>query len=541
MICCNSLHSHPSSCYTALMGEQSGKFSAPESFEQNTPKLAEVNTSSKQISRRDFLKKTGITAATVALASAVRSGSGMIPLERELNPEGLQYIDNTIFLDFAPEKPIEGIRQTSYPLNVELERRLLGDKYKNLIQIIGEYGVSPSKEKILDEHPEFALLHGGLENFSTHGEIVTTAHRKVLAQFGYDTSLFISPLQSALNSESSDLDYADKLGNKGVTIEVRADPLIDQLKNTPQRIVSISFQLGKIHLVNIQRDLSVDYDYDKHQELLEELWKKLSPQYAFYPDTKTTEYYFLDKEGLKLDVFYKDGKPEYKVIDTSTGEPVTEGFRKMTQEVYEKFEEAQRRETLRQVHTLKVTNSERVDIKIKGAYSGEEGVQNIQELFKLVNEFEDKLFIVAAGNYSDDIRPLREMFKDKWPKNLLIIGQWNADENKPKAIKGATLGADIYVDNKDFGFEEDRKFSSISTACLSAVANILAKSNYSIEQIKEKLLEFNKSTEFETDYLDTLAFEPIDLERYIANIGHAQTETAHVFNFPAAVQFLQAA
>ena len=523
------------------MGEQSGKFSAPESFEQNTPKLAEVNTSSKQISRRDFLKKTGITAATVALASAVRSGSGMIPLERELNPEGLQYIDNTIFLDFAPEKPIEGIRQTSYPLNVELERRLLGDKYKNLIQIIGEYGVSPSKEKILDEHPEFALLHGGLENFSTHGEIVTTAHRKVLAQFGYDSSLFISPLQSALNSESSDLDYADKLGNKGVTIEVRADPLIDQLKNTPQRIVSISFQLGKIHLVNIQRDLSVDYDYDKHQELLEELWKKLSPQYAFYPDTKTTEYYFLDKEGLKLDVFYKDGKPEYKVIDTSTGEPVTEGFRKMTQEVYEKFEEAQRRETLRQVHTLKVTNSERVDIKIKGAYSGEEGVQNIQELFKLVNEFEDKLFIVAAGNYSDDIRPLREMFKDKWPKNLLIIGQWNADENKPKAIKGATLGADIYVDNKDFGFEEDRKFSSISTACLSAVANILAKSNYSIEQIKEKLLEFNKSTEFETDYLDTLAFEPIDLERYIANIGHAQTETAHVFNFPAAVQFLQAA
>ena len=123
MICCNSLHSPPSSCYTALMGEQSGKFSAPESFEQNTPKLAEVNTSSKQISRRDFLKKTGITAATVALASAVRSGSGMIPLERELNPEGLQYIDNTIFLDFAPEKPIEGIRQTSYPLNVELERR----------------------------------------------------------------------------------------------------------------------------------------------------------------------------------------------------------------------------------------------------------------------------------------------------------------------------------------------------------------------------------------------------------------------------------
>lgn len=514
-----------------------------------------------EMNRRTFLKKAaGVTA--VATVAAVSSG-GMLSVpgsqqtasEVYKPPEGLTYIDNTRFLDFAPQLHTSGIRQSIYPSNEQIEQKILGNKYLNPIQRGIEFGIDFVRNKVqkvefakteaakamLKKYPQFALLHGGLDNFATHGEIVTTAHRKALAQFGYDSHPIISPIQNALMGGSSGLEYTDKLGNKGVTIEVKADPLIDQLKGSSEKIVSMSFQMGKIHLVNVEKDLWMKYDEVKHKQLIDEYNKLPPPAEAFYPDTKTSDYYLFDRDGLKLDLYSKDGKAEYRVIEEATGIEVSEGFRKISQEQYEVDKEKKYDEITAKAHTLTEVHKKNIDIKIKGAYSGEEGEENIQELFKLVDAFEDKLFIVAAGNYSDDIRPLREKFKDKWPKNLLIVGQWNADTNEPKADKGATLGADIYVDNKDFGYEEDRQFSSISTACLSGAANILVKKGYSNEQVKAKLIELTTQTQYETHYLDTLAFEPVDFDKYIANIGHSQIETARVFNYPRFQELVEAA
>jgi len=143
-----------------------------------------------------------------------------------------------------------------------------------------------------------------------------------------------------------------------------------------------------------------------------------------------------------------------------------------------------------------IVKKQKPDISIQGAYTKEKAESSLTELFLLVDAFPEKLFIVALGNYGDDIRTAREALADVWPKNIIFVGEWNHFVQAPTAKGGYTHGADIFVDHKTLNI--GKVGSSISTAVISAKAVTLKHSGItSPRDIKGALLTQGVLTEYE--------------------------------------------
>ncbi len=145
-----------------------------------------------------------------------------------------------------------------------------------------------------------------------------------------------------------------------------------------------------------------------------------------------------------------------------------------------------------------IPNSKRP--KIIGAYDKTKAIENLPKLFQVVNTYPDKLFVVALGNYGEDIRDAKDHFADKWPNNLLFIGQYFDHFLLVK-------GADLYVSAQRLNG------SSFSTAVISGYAELFFREGLSLGEVKQKLLQ--SSSEFEyVDEVDdntlkkALIFEP---------------------------------
>jgi hypothetical protein len=138
------------------------------------------------------------------------------------------------------------------------------------------------------------------------------------------------------------------------------------------------------------------------------------------------------------------------------------------------------------------------EIEILGAYREEAAYDNLSELTKICSAHDDKLFIVAAGNFGDRLDNARKVLEDEktWPKNVLIIGEAipgtvRITDFIELPMKGAS-GADIYVDSQNKLFNpEGVSGSTIATAITSGYAEYyrVTENLETPKEIKEKLLD----------------------------------------------------
>lgn len=304
------------------------------------------------------------------------------------------------------------------------------------------------KNLVRDEDKD-TLVYGALEKFDGHGKAVKSVFEETLKKAGYKTEVIINPLHNAFDLDNIE-QVEDELGNEGFFFNIDHREIIEALRaRSEQQVVNFSFQVGKVGFwikerIKIGKNLEEPFDLP-------------------LPDEEGRELVYV---GAKGGVRIENGKA---IGISETGEPIAP----MTVSEYEefrkkRFEEAQ-----------KVRELENPYVEIVGAYSGKDMRANLSKLFEICEAYPDKLFIVAAGNEGEDLSSINLR-----PNNLLMVAEWNGQEQKPK---DDVYGADIYVDNEAWKIGRG---SSFSTPVVSARASVLFSQGLSLEEVKDKLQSY---------------------------------------------------
>src|SRR3990167_2530270 len=378
--------------------------------------------------------------------------SSFQPGQEIIGPQ-YQKIKNTIFIDLVPS--------ISEDFVITHESALTGQQLVN--ELVGM--------DLFYNPPAYFLFNGIYSKFEDHGYNIVRTHKSVLHGYGYDTEEpNMLAIQNAYTPESVIRNQTDRLGNMGITVETKADYFIPKLADKDEKAVNISFQLGKLKVIYAQKK----YQYTTDNQVCKAVYDS----------------YMANIQTSKL----SDGTTYDIIRNPSGSKDGSEDYRSIAVEEYSQKQQAAREAAFMEgIRAEEVATSEPI---IVGAGAGEYAEENMIELFKLVDHFPKKLFVVAAGNYNDDWRAVREKLKDRWPQNLLLVGQWNREKNSPDGISGQINSADIYVDAADFGMPESRIFSSNATAIVSAIANILFAQGKSMEEVREALIRSCKLTKY---------------------------------------------
>jgi len=115
-------------------------------------------------------------------------------------------------------------------------------------------------------------------------------------------------------------------------------------------------------------------------------------------------------------------------------------------------------------------------IEIYGAYQGEGGIKSLGELISFCKRLPGVIVVASAGNLNDDLLPGRNYYKESWPENLVLVGEWDGKREVPYHN---VRGADVYVDNSLFELPHGSSFSA-------PVVSALLASGYSLGEILEK-------------------------------------------------------
>ena len=378
--------------------------------------------------------------------------SSFQPGQEIIGPQ-YQKIKNTIFIDLVPS--------ISEDFVITHESALTGQQLVN--ELVGM--------DLFYNPPAYFLFNGIYSKFEDHGYNIVRTHKSVLHGYGYDTEEpNMLAIQNAYTPESVIRNQTDRLGNMGITVETKADYFIPKLADKDEKAVNISFQLGKLKVIYAQKK----YQYTTDNQVCKAVYDS----------------YMANIQTSKL----SDGTTYDIIRNPSGSKDGSEDYRSIAVEEYSQQQQAAREAAFMEgIRAEEVATSEPI---IVGAGAGEYAEENMIELFKLVDHFPKKLFVAAAGNYNDDWRAVREKLKDRWPQNLLLVGQWNREKNSPDGISGQINSADIYVDAADFGMPESRIFSSNATAIVSAIANILFAQGKSMEEVRETLIRSCKLTKY---------------------------------------------
>lgn len=265
-----------------------------------------------------------------------------------------------------------------------------------------------------------------------HGEKVVVSMRKVWDQDGYEAGdVSVLSLQRILDPSSLSSSI-DKEGNEKLTINFNSKRIIDLLKSNPDKVVNMSFQVGDVGLIkkatiNVENIGHFNYSDSLNQGM------QLDADGNVYPGAV----------GIRL-----LGKDE-QIRVNAQGEKVYPVPEKEYQKQLEKEGK------------IKIVTSNA--LSIEGAYTKEDASKNLPELFKVCHAYPDKLFVVAAGNEKEDLRDALIQLKKVRPNNLLIVAQWGKGSYDGKEYEFPTQGvqgADIYVNNKDFGVDDGSSFST---------------------------------------------------------------------------------
>lgn len=497
-----------------------------EALKTSTPKRPKI-----EMTRRNFLIASTLVAASGLLGSGEPQNPPPTKTESARSKESINAVDNTIFIDFAPEKKVDSIEQDSFPDNSGVIKKLLGNKWVSKLKLLSVFGIniiSPGpddpevRKAIVQKYPEFGLVYGAIKAFSKHGKEIVEAHNVVLARFRTRSTPKMIPLQDGFDQEVISF-KKDELGNSGIELFVKADPYIQALSGSHQKIVNMSFQMGRLRLSHVTKSRTFNHDSEKFSKYYEE--NKPKDVFRDYTgDQKTLKYIRYDPAKYELRVALNDKGVAINVLENKYTGEISHEITAVSAEEYDSLmnnlvDGANRAATT-------VSNVDDDKFNISGAYSKENGKESIVELVKLAKAFPDKLFIVAAGNNGDDLRGLKEEFGEAYPENLIIVGQWNKEEKQPKVLNSYIHGADIYLDNSHLG--ENHQGSSLSTATLSAAASILEKKGMSIDQIKNELFKFCTPISYEAS-----SYIPIgELDENVINRfqDDKKVETANVFD-----------
>ncbi|MBP7876271.1 hypothetical protein KA012_04730 [Candidatus Woesebacteria bacterium] len=446
---------------------------------------SEVKPSLKdlQLTRREFLKLAARTAIKL-LVIAVFLGSSEAP-PPESGEAIKQLPPQVAFIDFGLDKMQKltaglEISQSEHASNHDLLQTLLGDNDPDLISKLQIFLASRSNEaEVLEyintqENPRPTLVWTLLQQFRSHALDVIEAHTAALEQNGLTAPATLIPLQSAFELTPRQ-DAVDNLGNPSVTLTVTAQPLIDRLRQFPNlAIVNLSFQVGEITTVleKIGMDAALMTTLSQRVKELEARYEKRTINYT--GTGKETVFRTEKNPDPNKVLFIGDSSQPGEIQLFWTSKDYNDPNKKLepaeliTEQGWEEILLSELGPLIPE--EFPVSGKETPDIVIQGAYSGEKTIDNLRVLFKLADAFPEKLFVVALGNYGDDIREARNVLVDEWPENILFVGHWNHFTENPyfSSDKRSSDGADLFVDHIALG--EKMIGSSVSTAIVSARA-----------------------------------------------------------------------
>lgn len=468
------------------------------------------------LNRREFLVKAATVGSALALGSAV--SSNRVEYQEDLIP-----VSNTATFDFVSEYSTPGHVRYSYINTLSRIRKMLGPSYNIPIwQLFREFGPHVFTEdgfKALGlEYPEYGAVAGGMLAFAPHGSSVTHCQTQFARKFGYDFVPQAFSVQEGLTIKK--LHHVDNLNNPSVLLHMSAEPVREQLRNLPYLpIVNISLQFGTLAITHKRAKIQERNDTSLYESLQQSLL-------TFYEKPNGDEYIFYDPAFYFVD----DNEDEPILKNITTGEHARvedNDYRVVSAEHYNDFIQERKRTILEQtLHVEAVDTSKRPFYEIQGAYKGEYRKENIQELFSLAYDFPEKLFVVAAGNYGDDITTLREEFSHDWPENLIIVGHWDSALQYPRMFGTYDIfGADFYVDPKPYTGESG---SSMATAVVSSAASLLKSRGYMLQEIKAKLAA--SCDELIIERKPEIPYGSIDIEDYINAELNKTQEIVNVFN-----------
>lgn len=391
-------------------------------------------------------------------------------LERLRINEALQEIHgNTVIFDHAFGEESSRLQMIVPRLEQEdYLKIILKDDYISPKQLELEFGTSfrENVNLIWKKYPKVALAYYWLNEYGNHGVSVEKAGNIVLNVFGFNKQKSdFYPLQNLSSHDGSDNSIPeivyDELGNAGVFPETQPKSLIDAIKTTyPQNArFSFSFTLGKggFWIITKERQVRLEKvpQFNSIFDTKRDAW-------VYFPETAIAT---ITNEGIE--------------ITSKTGEPI--------KPLSEKEAEEEREKATKESQELVVYDSPQFK-KIDG-YNRINAPESLPKIFKVAESFPDSAFFAAAGNTEDDLRTM----KDKQPKNLVFIAQWNSFKSGPD---GRVDGADLYVDNYSLGLGAG---SSFSTPAISALADILEFYGLNNKQIIKTLKSSTDPVTYERD------------------------------------------
>jgi len=427
----------------------------------------------KRLSRREFLKGAAVAAATTAAATVIKSGSGLpeaVP-EKEKPP-----LSEILFVDFLPEGELpDFIEPLKYPEpagnflsgedSLSFYRTYLGEIIRARLTHphLGRrerFGLI--LEEMANKFPRTTLYYFGSKVYLDHGLKVIQAANKVSRRLGgAELTHRVFPFQDILFTPGALNLGKDEWGNLELTTWIggrkSAEILEPFLKAPfPPRVVNCSFQFGRVRLVLGKR--------------YPELREPQLPQGLTLKDEKGKLWFFPNFGGIvgggERKWYTPAGEAFLGTLVDKEGrviEPLNE------EEYRQQVEEAIRKATV-------VVEAKYSWIEIYGAYQGEEGIKSLGELISFCKRLPGVIVVASAGNLNDDLLPGRNYYKESWPENLVLVGEWDGKREVPYHN---VRGADVYVDNDSLGLPHGSSFSA-------PVVSALLASGCSLKEILEK-------------------------------------------------------
>lgn len=454
-------------------------------------------------SRRAFLRKMGIAAGAVALAATIPEaarGADPKPIEPPTtaesttevvaSPETGHTTSNQLFLDFTP--------MTEYDQQMATESPMQAAEFSSIDEVTERIRSDWERDNPGAPLPPEELnryVAAMLRKFSDHGrkmiqtaaDIKAATHGESISQERQEEYAVI-PLQSMLEFAGP---YVPKQPPEaGVTKEtgyylrLAPEKLIEALKNRPETVINLSFQVGTFGLLEKQRE-KVSEVVDTDVALKFQSYEASPTENRFFAIDPSLEQrdevegYNESGELVKHTQFingdwynfvHDEAASTTQILNAQTGEPLPT-YSQAEMEILKRENEKQ---------SMKSVTETRTDQEVLSAYTGEYAEQNLRDLYSVAQAYPEKIFFASLGNSGEDISAIVEKLTAEGvkPPNLFIVGESKeyTTELGALAVRPAlgSAGADVFVTNKTNSVSDHREpmesGSSFSTTFLSSVA-----------------------------------------------------------------------
>jgi hypothetical protein len=405
-------------------------------------------------------------------------------------------------IDFARHAPRLDVYQSpDFQGNHRFLKRTLGESYRSQLELVAQYGLQVAnpdtalQARMMAEHPQAAFMYSLLNAFSDHSDYVFGAMNNLWRRTGYSGIPYLYPIQELLDVSFGE----DELNNPKLTARIDPQKAIAAIARYPRvPIVNLSWQFGRIDVSYQHTGLDIN----------------AVPTPTIIADTKRRRTLFYTQFSDSL----QDSTP--RETSVSATPVISRKTRKIVEPCY-------LAELNKQLEAYYLNNAPRIlenpaRVVVRGAYTPLSAADSTADLLTVVRAFPDKLFLVAGGNFCDDLTDVRATTPD-WPSNLLIAAQWG----QLARPHGDMYGADIYVRNNQLGLVHG---SSLSTATLSAACSVLQHLGYSHPDIISLVRHYTDPTAYQAYIHNRFATINKQAVRYLAASVFAHSEFASDFH-----------